>query len=82
MAFNTHNSTQRINSYPVQTKNVLYCSAVEAIDQGLCSEMVYVTHDYTSHINSYLLQIDDDLYYRAEQAIDQGLHTELVCNYV
>ena len=81
MVFNTHSSTQHINSYPVQVDDDLYCSAVEAVDQGLCSEMVYVTHDYTLHINSYLLQVDD-IYCSAVQAIDQGVHTELVCNYV
>ena len=81
MVFNTHNSTQHINSYPVQVYD-LYCSAVEAVGQGLYSEMVCVTHDYTLHINSYLLQVDDDIYCSAVEAIDQGLHTELVCNYV
>ena len=78
MAFNTHTSTQHINSYPVQVDDDLYCSAVQAIDQGLYSQMVCATHDYTLHINSYLLQVD--LYCSAVQAIDKGVHTELVYN--
>ena len=79
MVFNTHNSTQHINSYPVQVKDDLYCSAVEATDQGLCSEMVYATYDYTSHINNYPVQVENDLYCSAIQVIDQGLCSEMVC---
>ena len=40
MVFNTHDSTQHINSYPVQVDDDLYCSAVEAIDKGLHTELV------------------------------------------
>ena len=41
MVFNAHNYTQHINSYPVQVEDDLYCSAVEAIDEGLHAELVY-----------------------------------------
>ena len=41
MVFNTHDSTQHINSYPAQVDDDLYCSAVEAIDQVLHTELVY-----------------------------------------
>ena len=51
------------------------CNPEQAVEQGLCSEMVYVTHNYTSHINSYP---EDDLYCSAVEAVDQGLHAELV----
>ena len=59
-----------------------YCQQEQAIDQGLCSELVCTTHNYTQHINSYPVQVEDNLYCSAKQAIDQGLHTELVYNYV
>ena len=59
-----------------------YCKPEQAIDKGICSEMVCTNHNYTSHINSYPVQVEDDLYCSAEQAIDQGLHTELVYNYI
>ena len=67
-------STQHINSYPVPVEDNPYCSAVEAIDQGLCSEMVFVTNNYT--------QVENDPYCSAVEAIDEGLHAELVYNYV
>ena len=82
MVFNAHNSTQHINSYLVQVEDDPYCTAVEAIDQGLCSVMVCATHNYTQHINSYPEQVEDDLYCSAVEAIDEGLHAELVYNYV
>ena len=80
MVFNAHNSTQHINSYPVQVEDDPYCSAVEAINQGLCSEMVFATNNYRSHINSYT--VEDDPYCSAVEAIDEGLHAELIYNYV
>ena len=59
-----------------------YCDAVEAVDQGLHSEMVFNTQNSAQHTNSNPVQVEDDLYCSAEQAVDQGLHTELVYNYV
>ena len=84
MVFATNNYTQHINSYLVQDEDDPYCSAVEAIDQELCSEVVRATstHNYTQHINSYLVQDEDDLYCTTVEAIDEGLHAELVYNYV
>ena len=41
MVFNTYSYTQHINSYPVQVEDDLYCSAEQAIDQGLHTELVY-----------------------------------------
>ena len=41
MVFNTQSSAQHTNSYPVQVEDDLYCSAEQAIDQGLHTELVY-----------------------------------------
>ena len=39
MVFNTHSSAQHTNSYPIQVEDDQYCRAVEAVDQGLWSEI-------------------------------------------
>ena len=43
MVYATHDYTFYTNSYPVQVDDDIYCNAVQAIDQGLHTELVYNT---------------------------------------
>ena len=76
MVCSTYKYIPHINSID---NDDLYCHAVECIDQGLHTELVYSTYKYIPHIN---IVDDNDLYCCAIECIDQGLHTELVCNSV